>query len=139
MMHPVMTSHRSAFAAALLVALGIPQAALATAAPLTGNWAGDRVALSITSRGARITADCADGSIDGPLQPDRHGRFRANGNFASHRPGPQLADETVPAAATRFDGAVAGNTLALTITEPGGVSRKVTLVRNAHLKPVRCL
>ena len=78
--------------------------------------------------------------IDGALVPDHHGRFRAAGTFAVHRPGPQLLDEAAPAAAsTRFDGAVTGDKLILTITAPGGAPRKVTLVRNAHLKQVRCL
>ena len=132
------------FAAVVAALLGViaasAHAARAVAVPLTGNWAGDHIAMTMTPYGARVTDDCADGSIDGAVVPDRHGRFRAAGTFAVHRPGPQLADEAAPAAAgSRFAGEVTGDSLVRTSTAPGGVPRKVTLVRNAHVKQVRCL
>lgn len=123
----------AALAAALLAA------SPAVAAPLSGSWAGDRISLTTNPNGARIIADCADGYINGPLSPDDGGQFSAMGSFAVHQPGPQLADEVAPAPMTRFDGRLNGNRLTLTITDPDGTRRSFDLVRDHHLKPLRCL
>lgn len=108
----------------------------AAAAPLQGQWGGDRTILQLDERGGRIEQDCASGTFAGPIRADARGHFTANGRFDDHQPGPQREDATGTAA--RFDGHVAGNTLHLSIhigTEP---PRRLTLVAGQAVKLLRC-
>ncbi len=125
-------------------ALAVSGALLAISAPaagaaLAGHWAGDRLAIDATPTAIHLTLDCAAGSIDAPLLPDRAGHFTARGNFNSFQPGPQRADEPVIDTAAHFTGAIKGNRMALSMARDGKPSEKFALVRGAKVKPARCL
>ena len=117
------------------LALAMP----ATAAPLTGHWAGDRLTLVATATGAQLVLDCAAGRIDAPIAPDAAGHFTAHGSFASFQPGPQRADDPAPEAPAMFAGTVTGDRMTISISRPGAERQTYRLARGAAIKPVRCL
>lgn len=132
-----MTSFQILANGALLLAAII--AVPATAAPLMGTWSGDRINLTVNAEGAILEADCASGSIKGPLRLDARGRFKASGQYEQYRPGPQQVDEGEASLnAAEFAGTVHGKTLALVITAPGTPPRHFTLTRGKPVKLVRC-
>jgi len=127
------------FAAVLLGGMHMTaDAGQAAGGPIQGQWAGDRLRLSITAQGARIEMDCATGTINGPLQPAADGKWAASGTFEQHQGGPQRAD-VVPAAA-RFSGEIKSGVMQLTILPQGASQTQIyTLREGASVKLVRCL
>jgi hypothetical protein len=81
-----------------------------------GTWGGDHVRLDVTAVGATLEYDCAHGTIDEPLAPDRGGRFSATGTHVFEHGGPIRVDETPNRHPARYDGQVSGDTLQLTVT-----------------------
>lgn len=111
----------------------------ATASTLVGTWSGDRINLTINAQGAVLEADCASGSIPGPLHLNTKGSFRAAGHYERFQPGPQHVDEGEGNLnASEFAGTIHGRTLALTITAPGTPPQHFTLTRGKPVKLVRC-
>lgn len=111
----------------------------ATAKPLEGVWAGDRMILTATATGARIDGDCATGNISAPLKPDVHGHFQVMGAFQRYRPGAQAEDTADVAHLTRFVGELRGKLLLLTVTGPGEKPEAFRLVKGNSIKLIRCL
>lgn len=103
-----------------------------------GIWGGDRLQLTVDAQGARISTDCASGSIGTPLVLDAKGAFSASGTYEQHQPGPQRADEGPPAA--QYSGTIEGEQMTLTIKPAGAVAPQVyKLRRGLRVKLVRCL
>lgn len=59
-------------------------------------------------RRGRVEYDCADGVIEGPIRPDRAGRFTAAGTHTPGRGGPIREDEVLPSFRARYDGQING-------------------------------
>lgn len=108
----------------------------AAAAPLQGQWGGDRTIVQITETGGRIEQDCASGTFAGPIRADARGHFIASGRFDDHEAGSQREDAAATAA--RFEGHVAGNTLHLAIHIGTAPPRRLTLVAGQAVKLLRC-
>lgn len=128
---------RHAMRTGLLVLLGLAMTGPGLAAPLSGDWGGNRTMLRLSPEGGELRQDCADGRLTGPVRPDAQGRFTATGTYDLHGAGPQREDAR-PAAA-RYDGHFAGDTLHLTIVPAAGEPQKLTLVAGRAIKLIRCL
>ncbi|MFZ4688667.1 MAG: hypothetical protein ACOYLS_05475 [Polymorphobacter sp.] len=129
----------SLLAGAVTLAIVVPAAVPAMATPLTGNWAGNGIAVTAEAGVITIAADCASGAIAGPVSTDKHGRFHAIGTFEAYRPGRQLVDETaVDPHAALFDGSITGDSLLLIVTTAGAPPRRFDLTRGTAMKPRRC-
>ena len=68
--------------------------------------------------GAQLEFDCAEGTIDQPINVDARGRFAARGSFTPEHGGPRREDQ-VAGARARFVGQVSGDAMKLTITLEG--------------------
>lgn len=113
-------------------------AAGASAGPIEGQWAGDRLQLVIGPAGGRVEMDCASGRFPGPVLADAAGGFVAMGTFDQQRPGAQPAD-AAPGKA-RYAGELKDGVLRLTISPEGGAAPEVFHLRkDARIKLVRCL
>lgn len=97
--------------------------------------------MQVTSAGARLEYDCADGVIDEPLRPDADGRFSATGTHTPGRGGPIREGEILPAFRARYDGRVKGEQMSLrvTMTETGVELGPFELRRGSSGLLVRCL
>ena len=83
---------------------------------LVGSWAGDHVRVDVAPGGAVIEYDCAHGTIDQPLSPDRTGRFSVSGTHTFDHGGPIRVDELPNRHPARYDGLVVADKLELTVT-----------------------
>jgi hypothetical protein len=106
-----------------------------------GAWGGSHVNMQVTSAGARLEYDCAEGVIDQPLRPDAEGRFRATGSHTPGYGGPIREGEILPAFRARYDGHVKGDQMSLlvTLTETGDELGLFELRRGSSGLLVRCL
>lgn len=97
--------------------------------------------MQVTSAGARLEYDCAEGVIDDPLRPDADGRFTAAGFHTPGRGGPIRLGEILPTFRARYEGHVEGERMSLrvTITEIGVVLGSFELRRGSAGLLVRCL
>ena len=95
----------------------------------------------VTSDGASLEYDCADGVIEEPLRPDAEGRFTATGIHTPGHGGPIRAGEILPAFLARYDGHVAGEQMSLlvTLTETRVELGPFELRRGSAGLLVRCL
>ena len=91
-------------------------AAIAAERVPSGIWGGDRVQLNVTEQGGTTEYDCAHGTIDQPLEIDRNGRFAATGTHVFEHAGPVRSDEPVDSHPAKYEGRIAGDRLALTVT-----------------------
>ncbi len=121
---------------ALMAMAGLSSAA----APLTGQWGGDRALLTLEATGGRIEYDCGSGTLDAALRPDAKGRFSVSGKHEVHTPGPTLADAAPAFLAASYRGTVQGDRMSLVVQVAGEKSpRTLGLVRGQGVKLVRCL
>jgi hypothetical protein len=111
---------------ALVLAIAMSAAVMACTTNPTpmvalGSWGGSHVSMQVTSEGARLEYDCADGVIDEPLRPDATGRFAASGSHTPGHGGPIRVDEILPVFRARYDGHVDREQMSLrvTLTETG--------------------
>ena len=106
-----------------------------------GLWGGSHVSMDVTSAGARVEYDCAEGVIEEPLRPDADGRFTATGVHTPGHGGPIRIGEILPALPARYDGRVGGEQMSLlvTLTETGVVLGPFELRRGSSGLLVRCL
>lgn len=117
----------------------MPDAAAASGTALLGIWGGERMQLTIDPQGARLSTDCASGSIGTPLVLNARGGFVARGHFAQHQPGPQQADEAA-APNARFSAEVEGELMTLTITPDVATTPQIVKLRKgARVKLLRCM
>lgn len=106
-----------------------------------GPWGGSHVSMQVTSAGARLEYDCAEGVIEEPLRPDADGRFTATGIHTPGQGGPIRAGEILPVFAARYDGHVEGEQMSLlvTFTETGVELGSFQLRRGSSGLLMRCL
>lgn len=82
-----------------------------------GTWGGRHIQLVVQEEGATAEYDCATGTIDGPLRPDKEGNFEARGTYQFERGGPRRPGEprqrSHPA---RYRGWTDGDRMRLTVT-----------------------
>ena len=114
--------------------------ASASPAPLTGDWGGPQVRLSLTAAGGKMDFDCASATIEAPIRLDPAGKFSAPGRHEAFAGGPTLADAPPPMTAARFEGRVEGDTMHLTIHRKGETAtQEYTLQRGRRVKIIRCV
>jgi len=97
--------------------------------------------MHVTSAGARLEYDCAEGLVEEPLRPDAEGRFTAIGSHTPGHGGPIREGEILPALRARYDGRVKGELMSLlvTVTETGVELGPFELRRGSSGLLVRCL
>ena len=97
--------------------------------------------MDVTSAGARLEYDCAEGVIEEPLRPDAEGRFTATGTHTPGHGGPIRFGEILPALRARYDGRVDGEEMRLlvTLTETGAMLGTFELRRGSSGLLTRCL
>jgi hypothetical protein len=112
-----------------------------TSVDVLGLWGGLHVSLQVTSAGGHLEYDCADGVIEGPIRPDRAGRFTAVGTHTPGRGGPIRVGEILPAFRARYDGEVDGErmNLLVTLVDTEVVLGPFQLQRGSSGRLVRCL
>jgi hypothetical protein len=106
-----------------------------------GPWGGSHVSMQVTSAGARLEYDCAEGAIEEPLRPNADGRFTATGSHTPGRGGPIRIGEVLPSFRARYDGQVEGERMSLlvTLTETGVELGSFQLQRGNAGVLLRCL
>jgi hypothetical protein len=77
-------------------------------APVTGEWGGEHVHLTMTATGGTLEYDCAVGTIDGPFLPDADGAFSAVGTHTAGKGGVDTEGAALPTYRVRYAGAVRG-------------------------------
>lgn len=108
--------------------------------PLGGNWGGTHVGLALDATGGRLDYDCASGEILGPVQPDRAGRFVAQGFHTPGQGGPVRVDYVPPRRPATYSGQVSGDSMSLTVrVADGALIGPMTLRRGAQPMLYRCL
>ena len=134
---------KSACTVALAVSLAAGGCSITSPTPVValGPWGGSHLSMDVTSTGARLEYDCADGVIEEPLRPDADGRFTATGVHTPGHGGPVRAGDVLPALRARYEGRIYGErmTLLVTLTETGVVLGSFELQRGSSGRLVRCL
>jgi hypothetical protein len=131
----------SASVVTIVISLAAAGCANPTPVIALGPWGGSHVSMHVTSAGASLEYDCAEGVIEEPLRPDPEGRFTATGLHTPGRGGPIRVGEILPAFRARYDGRVKGEQMSLlvTITETGIELGSFELRRGSSGLLVRCL
>lgn len=107
--------------------------------PVTGQWGGQHIGLTLDASGGRIEYDCATGTI-GPVIPAAGGAFVADGTHTPEHGGPVREGEVLPSYTARFTGSVAGDRMTLSGRIETGVELgPFTLRRGAEPGIFRCL
>ncbi len=123
----------------LLLLLGGCASVPSASAPVTGQWGGVHIGLTLDASGGQIAYDCAAGTI-GPLAPDSAGRFTASGTHTPGHGGPVREGEVMPTHAATFAGTVRGDTMTLQGRIDTGVELgPFTLRRGGEAGIFRCL
>lgn len=82
----------------------------------TGVWGGQHIILEVTESGAKITYDCAHGTIDQKMVLNSEGRFDLPGTHVRELGGPVRSDHRVNSHPARYTGRIEGRTMTLTVT-----------------------
>ena len=128
---------RYAFAVATVVTMACAASALP---PLTGQWGGDHVRLTLDEKGGRIEYDCGAGTMDAPVRPATDGGFAVNGKHEEYKSGPTTADSAPPSLIASYRGRVDGDRMTLSVRVAGEkTERNFSLVRGRSVKLIRCL
>jgi hypothetical protein len=85
------------------------------AAPVTGRWGGEHVALELTPTGGTIEYDCAHGGLTQPVRPGDRGEFEAAGVHIREHGGPIREGERPDSVAARYAGRVTGEIMTLRV------------------------
>jgi hypothetical protein len=106
-----------------------------------GAWGGVHVSLLLTATGGTLEYDCAHGTIDQPFVIDSAGRFQLAGTHTREHGGPIRKDERPDTHPARYNGAVDGDTMTLTVTrtDSNEVLGTFTLTRGRMARVVKCL
>ena len=124
-----------------IIFLGLAMLTIAnTRAPLTGEWGGNGVSLTLDANGGQLEMDCADGMISQPVLLRKSGVFSAKGRFHQSEGGPQRVDSDNRGTAAVFSGSVNGKNLHLTMQVAGTKTAQVFhLEKGTRVKLHRCL
>lgn len=111
-----------------------------SASPITGEWGGQHVGLSLTPAGGRLEYDCAAGTVLGPLRMNRDGTFIVEGTHTPSSGGPEIEGRVLPSYSVRYSGSVRGNGMSFQgRVENGLLLGPFTLRRGAEPIIFRCL
>jgi hypothetical protein len=80
----------------------------------SGLWGGEHVRMIVSSGGALLEYDCANGKIDRPIILDVRGGFDAQGSYTSERGGPRRDGDAFVTRA-RYVGRLRGDTMRLAV------------------------
>ncbi len=112
----------------------------AAGVPVTGEWGGQQVRLSLTSAGGTLEYDCAAVTMTGPLMVHRDGNFTTEGTHSPGSGGPGIEGRAVPSYRVHYSGNVRGNTITLQgRVENGVLLGPFELRRGAEPMIFRCL
>lgn len=108
-----------------------------SSAPLAlGAWGGEQVMLSVARDKAVLRLGCAEGELPMPILLNGDGHFAVDGSYTAHGGGPSTSDEK--AAPARYEGALVGDRLTLTIRHGKAIDTYV-LTQGVQAKVIRCL
>ena len=127
--------------AALLLALSIGACASVPPAgvPVTGQWGGPHIGMTLGQSGGRIEYDCAGGTI-GPVVPGAGGAFTAQGTHTPEAGGPVYEGQVFPTYSVAFSGTVRGDRMTMQGRVENGVELgPFSLRRGAEPGIFRCL
>jgi hypothetical protein len=82
----------------------------------TGTWGGEHVELTVTTTGAHLEFDCANGDVAQPLTTDDSGRLDVEGVFTREHGGPIRDDEAAARVRARYSGRLTKNALTFDVT-----------------------
>lgn len=126
-------------AALLFLLVAACATVLPAGVPVTGEWGGPHIGLTIGPAGGRLEYDCAAGTI-GALVPANDGTFSAEGTHTPGFGGPEIEGQVRPAYTTRYQGSVNGDRMTLTgRVENGVLLGPFALRRGAEPGIFRCL
>jgi len=81
-----------------------------------GIWGGQGISLEINDSGSELNYDCAHGTINGKIIPDRKGKFAAKGFHVREHGAAVRQDENGTGQAVTYRGSILGETMTLTVT-----------------------
>jgi hypothetical protein len=92
-----------------------------TAPEMVGQWGGEHISLSVSLSGSTLEYDCAHGTIEGSIEPDRNGNFVVTGTHVREHGGPIQEDEVPDEHPARYQGWTNGTrmTLSVILTDTG--------------------
>ena len=92
-----------------------------TAPEMVGQWGGEHISLSVSLSGSTLEYDCAHGTIEGSIEPDRNGNFVVTGVHVREHGGPIQEDEVPDEHPARYQGWTNGTrmTLSVILTDTG--------------------
>jgi hypothetical protein len=95
--------------------LPLPSPSLGLPTPeLVGLWGGKGISVTVGATGATVEFDCGRGSLDAPLALDGSGNFAIAGTYVAE--GGATMQDPPPPRPARYAGAIAGQTMTLTVT-----------------------
>ncbi len=104
----------------------------------TGVWGGEHINIEVGEKSATIEYDCAHGVIEGPLVVDADGRFNLRGTHTPERGGPIRMDEQPRSQPAKYIGAIAGNTMTLTLKLEGAEEETFKLEKGKQGELFKC-
>lgn len=104
-----------------------------------GPWGGMHIALDVGEKDAQVEMDCAHGTIDGVITPDKKGHFEVAGRYVRERPGPVRREDDTSGLPARYLGDRSGDKLTLTIVlEDGATVGPFELTRGSRARVMKC-
>ncbi len=108
-------------------------------APISGQWGGSHIGLTLDASGGRLEYDCAAGTI-GPVIPASDGTFAAEGTHTPGTGGPEIEGQSRPTFPAAYSGRASGDRMTLQGRLSNGVELgPFELRRGAEPGIFRCL
>lgn len=82
---------------------------------LSERWGGLHVSMQMTTGGATLRFDCAQGEIQQPIKPNASGEFSVSGTYTPERGGPVQKDNPSPDLPAVYKGTIHDDTMQLEI------------------------
>ena len=112
-----MIMNRSLSMVALAACLGGISCDIDVTGPeMGGEWGGEHILLTVSLSGGTVEYDCAHGTIDEPIAPDRDGNFTLSGTHVREHGGPVREDEIPDEQPAPYWGWTDGDSMRLTVT-----------------------
>ena len=108
-------------------------------AGLDGAWGGIHAGLLLGAEGGTISYDCAHGTLEAPVRPDRQGRFEVAGLHVREHGGPVRVGEVLDSEPARYLGRVTGDRMVLQVLVGSDTLGPFTLRRGVPPQLLRCL
>jgi hypothetical protein len=123
----------------LLLTACAPGSLIGTGEPVTGDWGGDHIALSLTMAGGSVEYDCAHGGLFEPIRPDARGEFEAAGVHVREHGGPVREDEHADSIPARYTGTVRGSRMTVRVFAAADTLGPYQLERDDVARLLKCL